>query len=321
MIGSVSRSQWLNREMWVLLVVAAGWMTANRWQRGRQSPNDQTMQQVERIVSAEVRPGDAVTFAPSWLASQRWRLERSWSAAGADFTTSWVPSALDDPFELDGFKRLWALTAYDAGGAPEVGVALRDERLKGGLRLQLFELPRSQTVYDFKAHISDAKMVRVGPKPKQLINCRVVGRRQICGPKWWHEVYVKLQEAGGGRHRCVFVQPHPDGATVKMTWSKLPLAKVLEGRLGNRLWAVRHREGTPVTFRVRVGRRVRHEETLAIDDNTWHRWRVELTEAERAKPVTLEFQAKQVAWRQLCFDARLSGAVEGSAEQGAPRDR
>ncbi|HAN32540.1 MAG TPA: hypothetical protein DCQ06_13170 [Myxococcales bacterium] len=318
------RRIWIHRSLALLLCAAGVWMLWSRWQRGAHSPSEQSLERAAQIIDAEFRHGDAIAFAPEWLATDRWRFESLWRDHDSSLTKAWVPSALEDRWELADFSRLWLLSAYDESSEsyPHLSLAVRDEPLGSNMRLRLFEMPKEQILFAFGQHLDQAKMVRIGPKAGQQIRCRVLGSRQSCGPKWWHDVYVKMQQVAGSRRRCIFVQPHPDGAVVKMTWKDLPAAQRLEGRLGNRLWAVRHPEGSPVHFRVRVGRTLRHEQTLAIDDVRWHRWQINLSPQERTQPVTFEFSAKEVAWRQLCFDVRLMGAAKpGPSAAGTPQAR
>ncbi len=266
------------------------------------------------IISKELRKGDGFAVAPQWSGAERHRFAHVWASKGLDFLSAWVPGEPLDRWDADGHKRLWLLTTHDA--KPDLsafGTELRAEVLGPGMRLRLLRLPPSETVLDLQKRLLDADVRRVGPKRGQEQRCRAAGDKQRCGGEWWRDLFVGLNEVGNSRRRCIFAQPHPDGAVLKVRWDELPAAQAVAGRVGNRLWAVRHEEGSPVRFAVRVGDTIRHEQTLAPADFGWHAWRVPLAARERGLPVTLELSAASATWRQVCFDARLVGPVPGGA--------
>jgi len=305
---------WLLRlASWLLLagvVAAAAWFVAQRMQRGHATPSDASLDAAVAIVKEELRKDDAVAFLPSWSAAQRWRFEKLWRDRGLDYRAAWMPGNPIDPWDADGYQRIWVLTTHDAHldlDRGSVGAVLRDESLGHGMKLLLFRLPQSRTQLDLRKRIGDADVRRIGPKPGVEERCRASGDKQLCKGDWWTSVSSAIHEVGNSRRRCLFVQPHPANATLRLQWKDVPDGDEVAGRVGNRLWAVRYGEGSDVRFTVRVDGKIRHSQMIARGDFVWHPWRVRLRAHERAKPVTLEFAAADPTWRQLCVDARVLG--------------
>ena len=301
---------------WLLLagiVAAALVFVLQRVERGATTPAAEPLDTAVAILTEELQEDDAIAFLPSWSATQRWRFEQLWRDRGLDFPSAWMPGDPIDPWDADGFKRLWVLTSHAADKRLDrdaVGQLLREERVGQGMKLLLFQLRPSRTRYDLRVQISDADVRRIGPKPGVEERCRVDGDTQRCKGAWWTSVSSGIHEVGNSRRRCLFVQPHPAGATLRLRWPKVPDGDEVAGRVGNRLWAVRYDEGSDVRFTVRVAGKIRHTQQLARGDFRWHPWRVALRADERGKPVTLEFAATDPTWRQLCVDARVLGPPE-----------
>ncbi len=93
----------------------------------------------------------------------------------------------------------------------------------------------------------------------------------------------------------------------RLSWANVPDARVLEGRFGNRLWAVRREVGSDVELRVIVGDRVRYELRLERGDFNWYGFRIDLDPGERGRPIAFELRADDPTWRQTCLDAKLLG--------------
>ncbi len=298
---------------WLLLagiVAAALAFALQRVERGAMTPTAAPLDAAVAILTEELQQDDAMAFLPSWSATQRWRFEQLWRDRNLDFPSAWMPGAPIDAWDADGFKRLWVLSSHGADkrlNRAAVGQLLREEPIGQGMKLMLFQLRPSRTRYDLRLQIADADVRRIGPKLGVEERCRADGDVQRCKGAWWTSVSSGIHEVGNSRRRCLFVQPHPASATLRMRWAKVPEGEELAGRVGNRLWAVRYDEGSDVRFTVRVAGKIRHTQQLARGDFRWHPWRIALRADERGKPVTLEFAATDPTWRQLCVDARVLG--------------
>jgi hypothetical protein len=224
-----------------------------------------------------------------------------------DFESAALLADPVQPWDLDGFQRLWVLATHGHGSRLDVarlGTPLRHEELGHGVALLLIELPPSRTVFDFRDLLPSARIERVSAKGS-VERCKLRAGKHHCSGKPWRQVHQGWNEVGGTRHRCIYVQPHPAKGVTRLSWDNVPKAPVLAGRFGNRLWAVRRDSGSDVELRVVVGNRVRHEIRVARGDFSWHPFRIELHPDERGLPVTFELRADDPTWRQTCLDARL----------------
>lgn len=298
------------------LVGAAAWSSISAAARVDAVPAPAALAAAAATLQAELAAGDGIAFLPAWAAAERWRFEAAAREAGLDLAEVWVPADPLTAWDVEGLRRLWMLRmpALGAAADPEaIGRVVRQVALEGGVELALVELPESQIVEDLRAHLDQAEVSRVGDKAGATTKCTWNGTRHQCPGAWWTDVFVALNEVGSTRRRCIFAQPHPDGATLVVRWPTVRAARTLEGRVGNRLWAVRYDKGSDVAVRLRVAGEVRQELVLQRGDFGWHPLRVELTADDYGQPVSIEFAASDSAWRQLCFDLRLRGALPGGA--------
>ena len=291
------------------VIGAVVWSIAAEVRRGALVPSDGALAAAAAIVNAELEQGDAIAFAPAWSASQRWRMARIFDHHAIDFDAAAIISDPVTPWEVDGFQRLWILTTHDHAAKVDVaalGTELRHEELGDGVALLLIDLPRSATVFDFRQILEAAVLERVTADGKAE-RCTSLPDKLDCRGEWWRDVFSGWNEVGGSRHRCIFLQPHPAGGVTRLAWAKVPDATALVGRFGNRLWAVRAEEGSPVELRVVIGERARYTLTVQPHDFRWHPFRIDLDPAERGQSVRFEWRSEVSTWRQTCLDARLLG--------------
>lgn len=309
-------SRWRSRlaGLWLLLALslivgAVVWSVAAEVRRGAVVPGDRALAAASAIVDAELLPGDGIAFAPAWSAGQRWRMARVFDHHAIDFDAAAIISDPITPWDVDGFDRLWVLATHDHAASVDVaalGTALRHESLGNGVALLLIDLPASRTVFDFRQLLEAAVLERISADGK-VERCAARPNKHDCSGQWWLDVFAGWNEVGGGRHRCIFLQPHPPGGVTTLTWAKVPEATALVGRFGPRLWAVRHEEGSAVELRVLIGERARYTMTVQPHDFRWHDFRIDLDPGERGQAVRFEWRAENSTWRQTCLDARLLG--------------
>ena len=209
-------------------------------------------------------------------------------------------------------KRLWVVTTHDH--AKQLSTPLRrirDEDLDHGTGLELYELGTSRTAYDLRKHVGDAVVERQ-QQDGTFFKCAWNGKKHVCDRDWWHDVWDELHEVGNDRHPGLFLQPTAKKLISRVTWPHVPGARVLAGRVGNRLWAVRNDEGAPTKIRAVVGEREVWSIVLPIGDFAWHPFEVRLQPADAGQPVRFEWTTDDPAWRQTALDARLLDAVDGA---------
>lgn len=259
-------------------------------------------------------PGDAVGFAPGWSAHQRILFQQRWLDKGWDPKADFLTAHPLDLWQADGRQRLWVVSTH--GWASKVHAAtqahgakrLEQHQLGHGTAVELYSLPTSTTVLDVRRSLSDATAQTGGPEEWKACTWQPASRRFACGGANWQDVFEDLQEVGSTRRDCIYLHPPQDHGAVRVTVREATAARVV-GRVGNRLWAVRHGpEGAPVRFRVLIGGQVKFERTLATDDFAWHPFEVAVPAESRGQPVTFEAYSDKEAWRELCFDARLQTA-------------
>ncbi len=268
------------------------------------------------LIDASLQPNDAIAFVPGWAATERWQFERVYRDHGLDFAAAWMPGDPPDSWDMQGFTRVWLVRATelaDVTDGTDLGEVIARHAFNDGLELVLIALRPQPVALDLRLALAKATVERVGPDPAKRETCLLQGDRHICAGTWWTHVFAGMHEVGQTRRRCIFMQPHPDGATLRLRWADVPPARRLEGRFGNRLWALRYDKGGDVALRIRVGRTIRHEQVISRDDVHWYRFGFDLQPQDVGKPLTIELSAADTAWRQTCFDARLLGPAPGEA--------
>lgn len=292
-----------------LILTAVAWSIGAEVSRGAAVPGDEALAAAAAILDAELDKGDAIAFAPAWSASQRWRMAKVYGDHALDFDAAAIIGEPVTTWDAGDFKRLWVVATHghaDRVDVSALGSALRHEELGQGVALLLIELPPSNMVYNFRRALDTAVLERVSKDGKGE-RCRAQPDRQKCRGGWWRDAFSSWNEVGGTRHRCIYLQPDPSGGVTRLSWGKVPAATALAGRFGNRLWAVRHEQGSEVELRVTIGDRVRYVLKVQPGDFGWHPFRIDLDPAEHGKPVGFEWRAEDALWRQTCLDARLLG--------------
>ena len=303
------------------LGLAAAYSSWAAAERADAVPDGDALGRAAAAIAEDLQSGDGLALLPAWAAAERWRFDAVFRARDLDLATAWVPADPPTAWDVDGLQRLWLVRMSRLGPAvrgEEFGRIVRERDVGDGVEVALVELAPSETVQDLRATLGEAEVARLGPRAGVRAACRWNGQRHVCDGAWWTDVFVALNEVGSTRRRCIFAQPHPGGATLQVRWPAPAAARSLQGRFGNRLWAVRYDKGSDVAVRVRIGGEVRHESILSRGDFTWHAFEVPLATADHGQPIAIEFSAADTAWRQLCFDARLVGRLPGAAPAAAP---
>ena len=296
----------------MLVVACAVWFYAQRAVIDAAAPSSPQFDAAERLLTAEVKPGDAFAMLPSWGVGQTWRFRRVWRNKGLQFDKAMLFGEPVSAWDTDGFERLWVLSTHEYGArlqADTLGKVVAHHSLSDGTALTLIDLPAARTVYDFRTRLSDATVTRVDTKGK-VEKCRSTRDSQRCSGASWRNITAGVNEVGGTRRRCISAQPHPAKGELRLHFGELPAASELRGYFGNRLWAVRYDEGSDVVLRVLVDGKQRHKMTLGRGDFSWHPFVLPIGKELAAKPVTFVLSATDTTWRQVCLDARLLGPTQ-----------
>jgi len=313
---------------WVALALIVGAVAATfahrAWVDGR-VPREAELSAAAAWIGAEVGGDDAIAFVPSWSADRQWLFARQWQAKGLEFERAHVLGEPIDPWDCDGFRRLWVVSTHGRTALAEVAGAreLKRRDFGHGTAAFLYALPASSTVFDFRHALARAEVAQYTPgaPPEGWHRCSwrdmsgssYEGGMFDCGAQDWRNVWSALHEVGGSRRRAMWIHPPFDGGAVRVTWRDLPPAHKIAGRVGNRLWAVRHgTEGSAVRLRIFAGERRLYEKVLAPDDFGWYPFEVALKPDDVGQPISFEVWAARIDWREPVVDARLVGA-------GAPR--
>jgi len=207
--------------------------------------------------------------------------------------------------------------------APELlGWRSLDERKVGPFRLRLLQNPEaSAPLFDFVDNLNPEHATASAKKRTEYRDCGWNPRARVsngaldsghatfprerfdCGGADWNFVGVTVIEDERYRpRRCIWAQPSDSGAT-RVTYSDVPLGKVIRGHAGLPYWVERWKKGEPITIRVQVGDQVVGEMEHA-DGEGWKAFEVstERFVGQRAS-VQFEVTAARDAQRQLCFHA------------------
>ncbi len=294
----------------VLIISTAAWVMVARNHRLGLAPDDASLQIAADALGKELQPGDAIVFIPGWSAAEPWRFVQKFEQRQLDFNAALRLSDPLDPWDFDGFKRVWVVSTHGFGRSvelpkPAIHASARD--YGHGTALDLFELPASTTVFDAYAQLANAKVQRETKKGIGDLCTWQNNHFECPGNGWWLQIWAFESEVGTGRRRCIFVQPSQDGQVTRMTWKSPPAAREIAGHFGLRMWGVRVDEGSDTTFRVKMGERVLTEHRIAKGDFSYIPWRAEIAPPDQGQDLVIEIEAAQVSWRQTCFDARLLG--------------
>ncbi len=293
--------------MWLaLLAVAVAELAGHFVVRARVAPTDDWVRAAE-LVRSEWREGDLVVAAPEWT-----------DPVLRMVLGDRIPLASAGRPDLAGFRRLWALStrghrpAEAPAGAPEL------EREIGAVRVLRWRLDEERALYDFVAHIADARVSRVENGAELPCRWQSFGRatggalgagpitpaeRWVCDPRRpWLWVGATVNEDLDLRpRRCVW--QHPQGAEpIRASFEDVPLGERLV--LYADLYYEHERDRTHAPFDVVV--RIDGEEVgrmLHVDGDGWKRIEAAPPEGRERGTVAIEVSAEQPDLRSVCWAA------------------
>lgn len=291
---------------------------------GRQGvqPDDDSLAAAARILMRDVQKGDAIGFHPEWSASQKWRFAEAYRKNALKYDEALIVGDPTDLWDADGFKRLWVVSTHNRAATLKLTARrLRDEDLDHGTELLLYDLGTSRTAYDLRKHLADAVVERREANGT-MRRCAWNGEsKHVCGGDWWLDVFDAVHEVGNSRHNGLLIQPGGRDGLARITWPRPTPARVLAGRIGLRLWAVRNDVGSDVKVRAFAGEREIWSITITKGDFTWHPFEVRLRPEDAGQAIRFDFAAQDGNWRQTVLDARLldpTNALAPPAPVAAP---
>ncbi len=286
-------------------------MLVLRTNRHAVAPDDASLAAAAKILTRDVQKGDAIGFHPEWSASQKWRFAEAYRKNALAYDSALIVGDPTDLWDADGFKRLWVVSTHNRASTLKLSARrLRAEDLDHGTELLLYDLGASRTAYDLRKHLADAIVERRQPDGT-FKRCTWNGdSKHLCGGEWWLDVFDAVHEVGNSRHNGLLVQPGAANGLARITWPRPAPARVLAGRVGLRLWAVRNDVGSDVTVRALAGTHEVWSLVLHKADFAWHPFEVRLSPDDVGKPIAFEFAAADGNWRQTVLDARLLDATE-----------
>jgi hypothetical protein len=209
--------------------------------------------------------------------------------------------------DVDRYPRVLELSIRGARHPFLAGLAPKETRDFGGVKLSIYEKPAVEVSYDFVSRVAEAIVERVPVTPEgRLVRCSRQGRYFLCDPaQGWNRVGATIAEVEHWPYRCIFAHA-VDGHIMRVAFPSVELGTSIVGYTGIDDFENHKRAKNPVRLRVRVGPRpptaILHE-----SDNPWTRFTVDTTAmAGQTHEVRFEVQAEGSAYaRAFCFAAEV----------------
>lgn len=302
-----------------LTAALAAWLLGGRTRALSEVPAEEEIAAAVAVLGSDIQSGDLVRVHPYWFTAPNEAIGRVASTARTPFA-GLDPRGHTDPLHLLRFDRLWVLAAYRDRETPTAEILGVDlpvlKTLEPGphLRLSLLQLPTDGIVYDLLAHLGDATVVR-GKR-----RCTWDGKelRHRCHEQSWKDVWIGRKEVGDALRLCIYAEPHPANTPLRITFPGVPLDGPLVLHSGFSIEGARRTDGADTRVRVSVGDELAAEWTEPKNDFTWRR--TVLPPRSGSHDVTIEMEAPEVGWRQLCLDGAVL-SEEGSRFVSASEPR
>jgi hypothetical protein len=182
----------------LVLALVALWELVAVGRAGADVPDDAAWAAAAAAVRAAHHDGDLIVFAPRWI-----------DPVGRLHLGDLIPLAMAGRMDAARYGTIWELSIRGARAPETAGLTAASTEAHGGVVVRRFVREPAVVLTDF---------VEAAPRAE------TEGRR-TSGPK------VLLTEVGFEPHRCVQVEPPPDG-TVKVVFRGARLGKELVGHVG-----------------------------------------------------------------------------------------
>jgi hypothetical protein len=242
-------------------------------------------------VRGEFRDGDLIVFAPAW-ADQIGRLH-----LGDKVSVEMAGHA-----DADRYARIWEVSIRGARAPETRGLKADRETRHGRVTVALYSKPAAEVVYDFTAHLDEARVTHSAPDGRNETPCyKDVGAHagfRCSGTR----IEGRTLEVDYQPRRGILA-PVAAGRVTAIELRDVPAARALVGYTGLSDFNSRKNGAGPVDFRVLVdGRerlRVRH-----LNDDGWKRFELDTAADAGARHVVrFEISAPDSAWRTFGFHA------------------
>jgi hypothetical protein len=253
------------------------------------APTDADFRAAAEKLRPQHRPDEPILFAPHWM-----------DPLGRRFFGELVPFELLLLSDVDRYPRVW-LVSVRGHRHPWLGDLRPKKSFEvGPVRVELYEKPADEVLYDFTRSWDRARVERVGD---QVVSCPRQGDRFACDPRaGWNSVKSQLAEVGHRPYRCIYAHP-VEGQLMRIHFPAVPLGKRIVGYTGIDDFENRKRSEAPVMLTVRVGGRPAG--TIAHQSQwPWRRFEIDTSpeDGQRAE-VVFEVGAEKAYARSFCFAA------------------
>ncbi|NUN15071.1 MAG: hypothetical protein HUU55_15685 [Myxococcales bacterium] len=301
-VGQTRQGPWI-RWAWWLVPVAAVCVLGMQWYWAHRVPDSQTWSDVIGHVTDHWQPGDGLWVTPAWHAVPWDEVEHRLRDKNAETSGIVVPVKHPLTADIIRYRRLWVVAvepwAEEIPGMAKVATRHDFGRL---IAVSLLEREYGEPTFDALAQLGSATVSRKSPDGR-ADRCMWASDRFRCGSQPWKEVRSRVAQVGSTRRRVIVAHAFPDKGSVILQYTGVTLGDVLEGGVGNTMWAVRHQVGSDVTYRIWVGDKEVFGVTLAPGDFSWNSFRIELGELSgKIADIRVEISADNTQWRELGFD-------------------
>lgn len=291
------------RWVWWLVPVAAVIAGAAQWYVANRVPDKQTWREVIDHVVGRWQPGDGLWVTPVWHELPWSEVEVGLGEAGVDPSDAVVPVKKPLVADVIRYQRLWVVAVRPwAEEIPPIGEVVDQHVFGSAITVTLVRRNLGNPTFDALAKLNAADVSRRTADGK-ADRCKWVSDRFRCGSQAWKEIRHRVAQVGSTRRRVVVAHAFPDKGSLILHYDGVKLGDVLEGGVGNTMWAVRHQVGSAVDFRIWVADKPVIKFTLAPGDFSWVPFRAELGElGSKIADVRVEISADNTQWREVGFD-------------------
>jgi hypothetical protein len=266
-----------------------GWEVAATVIQHGSAPTDADYKAAAEKLKAEHKDGEPIVFAPKWM-----------DPLGRRYFGARVPMDLLLLSDVDRYPRVWLVSVRGHRHPWLAGLAPKKTLVSGPVRVELFEKPADEVLFDFTRDWAKAKVERVGDK---VAGCPRVGNQFACNPvAGWNSVKPQLAEVGHHPYRCIYAHPVQEHL-MRIRFRGVTLGKRIVGYTGIDDFENRKRADTPVVLGVRVDGRLAGQ--IAHQNQwPWRRFEIDTTPEEgKRSEVVFEVSAEKAYARSFCFAA------------------
>ncbi|HOD06927.1 MAG TPA: hypothetical protein PKG98_02405 [Myxococcota bacterium] len=268
----------------------------------QRAPAAPDWQEAARVVHEGWKEGDLVVFSPQWAQGASPLLK------GLKVDTAENP----DWYEASKASRVWVIGSMDGfDPEPPDGWKTLSEIAGSKVSVDLWQPPSGRELaYSLLDNIDDAVVSRIHPKRREICS-NLKDSRWYCGKvhSWLFVGHSRKDIAG--RVRDVVWAHAIDRTVVEAVWPKVPGDGTLTVHWGLTQRAAEAAEGKPTSFKVFLNGKAVLEDTLEVDEHTWHTIDIPIKGTEPSE-VKFQISSPGAQSRQVCFTADLWRSKAGT---------